>query len=476
MKARVNRVINAGIGYTIGNVLIKGISFLTIPIFTRLMVTSDYGVYNTYTAYVSIFAFVVSLGLDPTLKNAEYDYAERKESYLSTILILSFVPFFLMLVAILVLGKELSVFCGLSKPLMVLLVIQAEARAIINIYNIKLSLNYASKSYLKIAVFNTVVSIGLAVLLMLTVFTEERYMGRIIGGIIPLILVAFCILFTRVVRFQGKRFDSSMVPYALALGLPLVPHLLAQIVNSQFDRIMISRMVGFSESGIYSFTYNIAVILQIVYSSLDSVWGPWFFNRMNANAFTDIRKAAQKYTVLMVFLTVSLMTISREFIMLMAPEEYWEGVKLVPVLILGIFVLFLYTLPVGVEYFKKKTGYIAICSVATALCNIVLNYFGIRIWGYMAAAYTTLISYVILFTLHWTISRKLIKEKIFNLMHILMCLCFVVVWTIICTAFADQWLIRYGVYLLFVGVVIAYFKNDIVSYVGNMKKRKGDNY
>lgn len=470
MREKANKVINAGIGYTIGNVLIKGISFLTIPIFTRLMVTSDYGVYNTYTAYVSIFAFIVSLGLDPTLKNAEYDYSGQKESYLSTILILSFFPFFLMLGAILIFGKELSILLGLSKLLMVLLVFQAEARAILNIYNIKLSLSYASKSYLKIAIFNTVVSIGLAILLMLTVFTEERYMGRIIGGIIPLILVAFGILFTRVVRFQGKRFDSSMVPYALVLGLPLVPHLLAQIVNSQFDRIMISRMVGFSESGIYSFTYNIAVILQIVYSSLDSVWGPWFFSRMNANAFIEIRKAAQKYTVLMVFLTVSLMTISREFIMLMAPAEYWDGVKLVPILILGIFVLFLYTLPVGVEYFKKKTGYIAMGSVATAFCNIVLNYFGIQIWGYVAAAYTTLISYTILFILHWIISRKLIDEKIFSLTHILMCLCFVAVWTIISCYFAEQWLIRYGLYLPFVGVIFAYFKNDIVGYIGNMKK------
>ena len=41
-----NRVIKAGIGYTVGNYLLKGINFLTVPIFTRLMSTVDYGTYG----------------------------------------------------------------------------------------------------------------------------------------------------------------------------------------------------------------------------------------------------------------------------------------------------------------------------------------------------------------------------------------------------------------------------------------------
>lgn len=462
-----NKVINAGIGYTIGNILIKGISFLTIPLFTRLMATEDYGIYNTYVAYVSIVAFIVSLGMDPTLKNAEYDFADRKGSYLSTILVTSFIFFLVTLFGISVFGHQLSDLLGLNRLLLMLIAVQAEAQAFINIYNIKLSLSYSSKSYLKIAVFNTVVSIFLSLLLIITVFKTNRYMGRVVGGIVPLVLVAVCIFIRKVVCFEGIRFDMKMMSYALTLGLPLVPHLLAQIVNSQFDRIMISQMVGFSESGIYSFTYNIAVILQIIYSSLDSVWSPWFFSHMNSSAYSDIRVAAKKYVILMVFMTVSLMTISREFIMLMAPAAYWEGIRLVPILILGIFMLFLYTLPAGVEYFTKKTGFIALGSVLTAICNVILNYFGIRQYGYIAAAYTTLASYIILFVLHWIISRRLISNKIYSLKHIIMCISVVVIWVVVCLLLSENWLAKYGLYMIFVGGMVYYFRCDIMTYINN---------
>lgn len=41
------KALHAGIGYTIGNILVKGISFISIPIFARLLSVNDYGIVNT---------------------------------------------------------------------------------------------------------------------------------------------------------------------------------------------------------------------------------------------------------------------------------------------------------------------------------------------------------------------------------------------------------------------------------------------
>ena len=41
----------AGIWYTLGNILLKGCIFFTLPIFTRILSTNDFGIYNTYMAY-----------------------------------------------------------------------------------------------------------------------------------------------------------------------------------------------------------------------------------------------------------------------------------------------------------------------------------------------------------------------------------------------------------------------------------------
>ena len=269
MAKKSNKVVNAGIGYTIGNIFIKGVSFLTIPLYTRLMATGDYGIYNTYVAYVGIVTFFVCLGMDPTLKNAEQDFPERRETYLSTVYVLTLLATSVSLVAVWLGGEQLSKFFGLAKGILALMVLNAEAAAVVNIYNVKLSLNYSSRSYLKIAFFQTFLGIGLSVTLMLTLFEENRYLGRIIGMMIPAVCVAAAILWNSVVKLKrSDRFDKKMSAYSLKLGLPLIPHLLAQVINAQFDRIMISKLIGYEQSGIYSFTYNIAVILQIVYQSL----------------------------------------------------------------------------------------------------------------------------------------------------------------------------------------------------------------
>lgn len=473
MEKKSNKIINAGLGYTLGNILIKGISFLTIPLYTRLMTTGDYGLYNTYVAYVGIVTFLVCLGLDPTLKNAEQDFSEHKGTYLSTVYILTLAATTVLLGLLFFFGNQLEKVVNIDAILLIMMVINAEAAAIINIYNIKLSLSYSSRRYLGIACFQTICGIGLSVTLMLTIFDQKRYVGRIVGTMIPALLVSGVILFRSVIKMHtDKRFDLKMARYSLKLGLPLIPHLLAQIINAQFDRIMISKLVGYAKSGIYSFTYNIAVILQIVYQSLESVWSPWFFQQMASRNYDQIKRSSRKYIALVAFLTVSLMTISNEFIMVFSTEEYWEGKAIVLTLIEGIFFLYLYTFPVGVEHYTKHTKYIALGSILAAALNIVMNYYGIRRYGYEAAAYTTLICYIVMFILHWRNAMRFFPLKtIFDIKWIIAMAIFVVSWGTLCRYTQNAWLIRYAAYVVILILFYFYFRAEINTYFHNLKSR-----
>lgn len=470
MMEEKNKIINAGLIYMIGNIMIKGVSFLTIPLYTRLMPTVDYGVYNTYVAYVSIVTFFVCLGLDPTLKNAEYDFKDKKDTYLSNVYYLTmFASIFLLFLVWI--GKDiLAEILSIDNILLILIVIQAEASAIINIYNVKLSLSYSGGTYLKISFFNTICGICLSIFFILNVFPEKTYWGRIIGSIIPIVIVAVLLVYKYVI-VKKRKFNKQMAKYGLKIGLPLIPHLLSQIVNSQFDRIMISNMVGYAQAGIYSFTYNIAIILQIIYQSLDNIWSTWFFKAMQQKKYGEIKINSKKYIMIITFFTVSLLTISREFIMLFSTQDYWAGIDLSFPLIVGIFFLFLYTLPAGVEYFKKKTQYIAKGSVLTAILNIILNYYMILYFGYEAAAYTTLVSYVFLFCIHWIIYRHLLKEEIFSLLFIVKCVGIVLIWALTCFYFQKLWQLRYICYVFFVMYILYYFKNDIEVYIKILKNK-----
>ena len=66
-----NKIVKAGLGYIIGNYLLKGLTFLTIPIFTKLLSTTDYGVYNSFVAYESILSIIIGFALHSSYKNAK---------------------------------------------------------------------------------------------------------------------------------------------------------------------------------------------------------------------------------------------------------------------------------------------------------------------------------------------------------------------------------------------------------------------
>ena len=76
--------------------------------------------------------------------------------------------------------------------------------------------------------------------------------------------------------------------------------------------------------------------------------------------------------------------------------------------------MFLYTMPSSVEYYHEKTKYIAIGTACAAGVNILLNLWFISRFGYVAAAYTTLATYVLYFVFHYFIAARVQGFCIFD--------------------------------------------------------------
>lgn len=92
MKININNHnTKAGFFYLFGNLFNKAIAFITIPIFTRLMSTSDYGIVNTYMSWVTILSVIVGLSLGNSIRNAHVDYKNDMDGYLSSIFFLSLI-------------------------------------------------------------------------------------------------------------------------------------------------------------------------------------------------------------------------------------------------------------------------------------------------------------------------------------------------------------------------------------------------
>ena len=139
---------------------------------------------------------------------------------------------------------------------------------------------------------------SLSILLILTAFRSERYLGRVLGTLISSGIVTAYILF-RIFQRARPRINTEFWRYGLKISLPIVPHGLSQILLSSFDRLMIKAQIGDTQAGIYSFAYTVGTIFTVVGSSLDTAWAQWFYDQMEKKNLGKIRRVASIYGTLM---------------------------------------------------------------------------------------------------------------------------------------------------------------------------------
>lgn len=469
----MKKEIKAGMGYTIGNILIKGITFITLPIFSRILLPEEFGIYNTYMAYEALLSILLGLGMYSSIRNAKIDFPDKLNDFVSTLIRITLIPLIFFALLILLFPQTLSGIIGLTQPLLFLLLLQSYGAAMLSISNSRLAQDYNYKKYMVFAAVNTIGNIGLSILLIKTLFQTSREYGRIIGSAIPLIGIGIYI-FTYYVR-RG-RYEKNMAVYAVKYGLPLIWHYLSQQVQNQFDRIAITNLTNAAFTGIYSFAYSIANILQVVFYSTENVWNVWFFGKMSEEKYDEIREASKKYVLLIASLAVFMLFGSKEVITIMGDVKYHDGIRIFIPILIGIFLLFLYTVPVGIEYYFKETKYIALTTGISAAVNVILNYLFIPRYGYMAAAYTTMFSYAVQFSGHWFISKKILKKhnikQVYSLSYLLKILLFVILSGVFVHFSNPYPVLKYAVLVIIMTYIFFKNKNDIISALSAIIEKK----
>jgi predicted dehydrogenase len=267
--AKGNKVIKAGIGYTVGNILIKGINFLTLPLFSRLLTTEEFGVYNVFASYEAILYVVVGLSIHSSVRSANLEFKGQIKKYTSSVSLIYLLNALILLATAVFWGNQLSKLLDFSKIEIVLLVLYSLGSSLLALYNNLISLEYSYGKYLAASLFNSVGNVLLSLVLILTIFRDHRDVGRIVGGTVTICLLALILLLS-IYKQAKPRINKVYWKFAVKYSLPIVPHGISQVLLAQFDRIMIRSMVGNAEAGIYSLAENIKLILTIITDSISA--------------------------------------------------------------------------------------------------------------------------------------------------------------------------------------------------------------
>lgn len=385
-------LLGSGAIYLISTILIKGIVFLTMPIFTELMTVEDFGIYNAYMSYEAVFSIIMTIGTAVVIRSAWIEYKDKFEVFeksMNNVLFLLFgcICFVVLGIEILTDGM-VSRTMGLNSELLVCLLFHSSGYGLVITMTEKYRMEFKAIKVLLLSLSITISSIFVS--LFLISFVNQKYVGRIWGAAFPYLIFWIC-YFIRYF-FSKQKADKKIYKYVLALGIPAIPYILSENIMLQSDRVMIECIKGAYEAGIYSAIGTVASILMIVGNAIDSVWAPWSYKKINEGKLNEIKKISTYYYVVYSLISIGFAMLAPELTRIFtSKEDYWNYTWLIYPMIIMQFIYFSNKIPANLLLYYKKTKFSATAITITALLNIVLNFIAFKKFGFVAAVFTSLI-------------------------------------------------------------------------------------
>lgn len=460
----------SGIWYVISSVMIRAVGLITAPIYTRLLTTAETGYANNFNNYVSIFYVIMGLCLIYSVGRAKLDHKGKDfDSYMSAIQGLSSI-FGVVVLVIVALAMPSGGMLGFNRTVVIILFSYLILFPSIDYMQYKLRFEYRYKENIAISVFITVATVALSVGLILFMPYDKGF-AKILGTVIPSATVAL-ICYIALLAKGRCLVNIKYWKYALMLGLPMIPHGLAMILLARIDVSMIQKMCDYSAVGLYTSGYTIGSLLMFITNAVGNAWVPLFNERLDRGDTESIRRDNKILMEAGCFMTLCFIVVAPEVVKLLYAKPYHESMWVVAPVALGTLCQYFYTNYVNTELFYKKTSLIAVNSCVAAAINIGLNYFFIKRYGYIAAAYTTLAGYFILMILHYITTVHVLKKKVFDdRLYFGMLIMTVASGTVIGALYGGI-VIRYAVSAAIVGFLAFIWRRDIAAFFRMLRARK----
>ncbi|MGN0692212.1 MAG: lipopolysaccharide biosynthesis protein [Oscillospiraceae bacterium] len=276
---------------------------------------------------------------------------------------------------------------------------------------------------------------------------------------------------------KGKCFfKKEYWKYALSFNIPLIPHYLSGIILGQADRVMIKSLISSAAAGIYSFIYNISLVMSIITHSVNNAFIPYTYEKIKKRDYKQLSSIVNFLLIMVGGLVLMFSAVAPEVVRLFATEEYYEAISLVPVIALSSYFNFSYFLFGNIEFYFEENKFITIASVVGAAANVLLNYLFLPIFGYYAAGYTTLFCYILFSAAHYIFMRVVCHkningDKVYNGKAILAISVFVIAVSFGLSALYDYIFVRYGL-LLIAAVICVIKRNTIINNLKMIKEKK----
>jgi O-antigen/teichoic acid export membrane protein len=412
--------------YGLATVLPRMLSFILVPIYTKVMPNPAlYGEVSVIFAWFAIFNVVLAYGMETAFFRFFYK-ADNKNKVISTSLISIIATTVLFFILALVFQNSLASWSGIDVKYIEYAIYILALDALVIIPFSWLRATDKSMRYAIIKIANVTINLGLNVFLL--IYLSEIVSNNPESGIniiykpdfqisyifiSNLIASGITLILMLELYFKNKYdFDVALWKKMMKYALPILIAGIAFTINEVFDRILLQHLlpenIAKAEIGKYSACYKLAVFMTLFATGFRLGIEPFFFSHSNSE---NPQKAYAQITNYFVILGSTILLTVIVFadvlkVLIVRNEAYWEAMPVVPILILASFFLGIYhNLSVWYKV-TDKTRYGAFISGIGAIITLVINYFGIPHFGYVASAFATLFAYGTMMILSYYIGKK----------------------------------------------------------------------
>lgn len=384
--------------YFFNEFFLKAFSFIILPIITSQLTSSEYGVYSLFFNFVSLFSVLVIMNVNSSLSSFLYDPKVRKVDIIKNVTLMSYFIICISYVFLIFYKTKIATMLNIRNDVFILILIYLPSEVYYNrFYRISISRNNSNLLF-KINIIKKVVLIAG---FLFSYFTYELSLNNIL---ICYTISNYSIFFlaTKISKkdlITGK-ISMHLMKDILFFSISMLFYSLNGFIFDFFDKILINKLLGNYETGIYSFAYRISILSYLISIPLINTWVPKF-NTSIEKGFVSSKNSFQ-VPVLIMTIAVIVLVITYEFIgrILTMNLELLLGLSIVPYIILGYYFLFL-SQPIN-KYllYKRKSRELTFITLLASITNIILNVIFIPKFGFQIAAITTMISYILMFIIN----------------------------------------------------------------------------
>lgn len=403
--------------YTVATVFSRGLAIITVPIFTRLMSTEQIGIVNIYNTWHGLLSVVATLSLTSGgFAVAMKEYEANRDEYISSVQTLTSIVAVFISVVYFITPSYWNKLLGLPTSLMILMLLTFLLEPARDFWMSRQRYEYKYKLPGAVSMLSALMASVISIFVVLQMKekgVENLAEWRLISNYVVLFGVAGVLWVHQFLK--GKTYiNEEFWKFSLTLSLPLIGYQFAAQILNVSDRVMIDKMIGKSAVGIYGTLYSVSSISLLVWNAINASFVPYLFQNIEKkeNRIKEVSFGLlEAYAAIAIVLTF----LAPEIVRILATKEYYEAIFIMPPISAGIFFTSVAHIYSNILVYYKKTKYVMYGSAIAAVLNIVLNAIFIPIYGYMAAAYTTLIGYIVMAIIEafWAISiHKKQSEKI----------------------------------------------------------------